>query len=118
MPYEDVRDFFYDHHNHIPQLDHAAEQMFEECGLTIGSLDRQLARVAEERAGVTVLVRGDGADPAIPKRHYDPESRTLRRWASSCTAISSTPCSPKHRRSPANPARWPGSASATTSPRR
>ncbi|MBF6230249.1 short-chain fatty acyl-CoA regulator family protein [Nocardia farcinica] len=77
MPYEDVRDFFYDHHNHIPQLDHAAEQMFEECGLTIGSLDRQLARVAEERAGVTVLVRGDGADPAIPKRHYDPESRTL-----------------------------------------
>ncbi|MFQ6327813.1 short-chain fatty acyl-CoA regulator family protein [Nocardia sp. CWNU-33] len=77
MPYEDVRDFFYDHHNHIPQLDHAAEQLFEECGMTIGSLDRQLARVAEERAGVTVLVRGDGADSSIPKRHYDPESRTL-----------------------------------------
>ncbi len=77
MPYEDVRDFFYDHHNHIPQLDIAAEQLFEQSGLTIGSLDRQLARVAEERAGVTVLVRGDGADPTIPKRHYDPETRTL-----------------------------------------
>ncbi|MGK8523467.1 short-chain fatty acyl-CoA regulator family protein [Nocardia asteroides] len=77
MPYEDVRDFFYDHHNHIPQLDIAAEQLFENSGLTIGSLDRQLARVAEERAGVTVLVRGDGADPSVPKRHYDPESRTL-----------------------------------------
>ncbi|MFC3961196.1 short-chain fatty acyl-CoA regulator family protein [Nocardia jiangsuensis] len=77
MPYEDVRDFFYDHHNHIPSLDQAAEQLFEQSGLTVGSLDRQLARVAEDRAGVTVLVRGDGADPAIPKRQYDPESRTL-----------------------------------------
>ncbi|MBF6182662.1 short-chain fatty acyl-CoA regulator family protein [Nocardia otitidiscaviarum] len=77
MPYEDVRDFFYDHHNHIAHLDLAAERLFEECGLTIGSLDRQLARVAEERAGVTVLVRGDGADPNIPKRHYDTETRTL-----------------------------------------
>jgi predicted transcriptional regulator len=72
-----VRDFFYDHHNHIPQLDLAAERLFDECGLTIGSIDRQLARVAEERAGVTVLVRGDGADPAVPKRRYDPETRTL-----------------------------------------
>ncbi len=77
MPYEDVRDFFYDHHNHIAHLDLAAERLFEECGLTIGSLDRQLARVAEERASVTVLVRGDGADPNIPKRHYDTETRTL-----------------------------------------
>lgn len=77
MPYEDVRDFFYDHHNHIASLDLAAERLFDECGLTIGSLDRQLARVAEERAGVKVLVRGDGADTSIPKRHYDPAARTL-----------------------------------------
>ncbi|MBF6354750.1 DUF2083 domain-containing protein [Nocardia higoensis] len=77
MPAEDVRDFLYDHHNHIPQLDHLAEQLFDDCGLSIGSLDRQLARVAEERAGVTVLVRGDGADPSIPKRHYDEAGRTL-----------------------------------------
>ncbi|RMI35521.1 XRE family transcriptional regulator [Nocardia stercoris] len=77
MPYEEVRDFFYDHHNHIATLDLAAERLFDECGLTIGSIDRQLARVAEERAGVTVLVRGDGADPTIPKRHYDPDTRTL-----------------------------------------
>src|SRR5690606_31431262 len=77
MPAEDVRDFLYDHHNHIPQLDHLAEQLFDDCGLSIGSLDRQLARVAEERAGVTVLVRGDGADPTIPKRHYDQTGRTL-----------------------------------------
>src|SRR5690606_16643938 len=59
------------------QLDHLAEQLFDDCGLSIGSLDRQLARVAEERAGVTVLVRGDGADPTIPKRHYDQTGRTL-----------------------------------------
>lgn len=77
MPAEAVRDFFSDHHNHIASLDHAAERLFEDCGLTIGSLDRQLARVAEEKAGVTVLVRGDGADPTIPKRHYDIHSRTL-----------------------------------------
>lgn len=77
MPYEDVRDFFYGHHNHIAQLDHAAEQLFDDCGLTIGSIDRQLARVAEEKAGVTVLVRGDGADPLVPKRRFDIETRTL-----------------------------------------
>lgn len=77
LPYEDVRDFFFEHHNHIPRLDLAAERLFDECGLSIGSLDRQLARVADERAGVTVLVRGDGADARIPKRRYDPESRTL-----------------------------------------
>ncbi|MBF6415639.1 short-chain fatty acyl-CoA regulator family protein [Nocardia cyriacigeorgica] len=76
-PYEDVRDFFYNHHNHIGRLDLAAERLFDECGLSIGSLDRQLARVAEERAGVTVLVRGDGADSSVPKRRYDPDSRTL-----------------------------------------
>ncbi|GAA5062343.1 short-chain fatty acyl-CoA regulator family protein [Nocardia callitridis] len=76
-PSENVRDYFYDHHNHIPQLDLAAELLFEQSGLGIGSLDRQLARVAEERAGVTVLVRGDGADTSIPKRHYDAKTRTL-----------------------------------------
>ncbi len=42
MPFEEVRDFFYDSHNHIAQLDDAAEQLFVEGGLRIGSLDTQL----------------------------------------------------------------------------
>ncbi|MBJ8343378.1 short-chain fatty acyl-CoA regulator family protein [Antrihabitans sp. YC2-6] len=77
MPYEEVRDFFYDHRNHIPILDHAAERLFEDNGLTVGSIDRQLARLASDLAGVTVLVGGDGADSSIPKRQYDKETRTL-----------------------------------------
>ena len=77
MPYEEVRDFFYDQRNHIPLLDHAAERLFEDNGLTIGSLDRQLARLATDLAGVTVLVGGDGADRTVPKRVYDKDSRTL-----------------------------------------
>ncbi|KAA0024251.1 short-chain fatty acyl-CoA regulator family protein [Antrihabitans cavernicola] len=77
MPFEDVRDFFYDRRNHIPDLDLAAEQLFDEHKLTIGSLDRQLARLMSELLDVTVLIRGDGADRSVPKRHYDRESRTL-----------------------------------------
>ncbi len=77
MPYEEVRDFFYDRRNHIPLLDRAAERMFEDNSLTVGSLDRQLAQLAAALTDIRVLVSGDGADHTVPKRRYDPTTRTL-----------------------------------------
>jgi XRE family transcriptional regulator, fatty acid utilization regulator len=36
MPFEEVRDFFYDRNNYIGDLDLAAEQMFAESGMRPG----------------------------------------------------------------------------------
>ncbi|MFC4127300.1 short-chain fatty acyl-CoA regulator family protein [Nocardia rhizosphaerae] len=76
-PYEDVRDFFYDRRNHIPELDTAAEAMFTENRLGIGGLDLQLSRLLRERYGISVTIHSDDpADPG-PKRVYNAETRHL-----------------------------------------
>ena len=77
MPYEDVRDYFYDRRNHIPALDTAAEDLFAASGLSIGGLDLQLARLLRDEHGVTVLIRSEDPGRPGPKRSYDPEARTL-----------------------------------------
>lgn len=77
MPYEDVRDFFYDHRNHIPALDTAAEQLFADHGLTIGGLDLQLARLLRERHDIAVRIRTDDPNRPGPKRVYDPVARLI-----------------------------------------
>src|SRR5271156_580328 len=56
MPFEEVRDFFYDRNNYIGELDTAAEEMFAENGMTIGGLDVQLGGLMRERYGVTVVI--------------------------------------------------------------
>lgn len=76
MPFEEVRDFFYDRNNYIGQLDVAAEQMFVENKLTIGGLDIQLAALMRDRFAVTVVVDSELAEHT--KRHYDPDTRVLR----------------------------------------
>ncbi|MFI1919254.1 short-chain fatty acyl-CoA regulator family protein [Nocardia sp. NPDC020380] len=76
-PYEDVRDYFYDRRNHIPQLDAAAEELFAHNALTIGGLDLQLTQLLREQHGIVVVVRSDDPDHPGPKRQYDPESRVL-----------------------------------------
>lgn len=77
MPYEEVRDFFYDRRNHIARLDDAAEQMFTRNDLTIGALDLQLARLMRDRHGVTVRIRTDEPDQLGPKRFYNAGESTL-----------------------------------------
>ncbi len=52
MPFEEVRDFFYDRNNYIGELDIAAEQMFTESGMTVGGLDIQLSALMRDRFGV------------------------------------------------------------------
>lgn len=76
-PYEDVRDFFYDHRNHIPELDLAAEALFTENRLSIGGLDLQLTRLLHERHGVTVTIRSDDPTGPGPKRIFDPVARHI-----------------------------------------
>ncbi|MFC9659363.1 short-chain fatty acyl-CoA regulator family protein [Nocardia sp. NPDC127606] len=76
-PYEDVRDFFYDRRNHIPELDLAAETMFTENLLSIGGLDLQLTRLLHERYGITVTIRSDAPTDPGPKRVFDPVAHHL-----------------------------------------
>lgn len=77
MPYEDVRDFFYDRRNHIAELDDAAEEMFVSRELSLGGLDLQLARLLRDEHSVTVRIRTDAPGTPGPKRSYDATTRTL-----------------------------------------
>ncbi|WP_327144211.1 short-chain fatty acyl-CoA regulator family protein [Nocardia sp. NBC_01327] len=77
MPYEDVRDYFYDRRNHVPALDAAAEELFSRSGLTLGGLDLQLTLLLREQHGIAVVIRTDDPDHPGPKRLYDPQARVL-----------------------------------------
>lgn len=82
MPFEEVRDFFYDRRNYIDVLDRAAEELFTAHGLRVGGLDTQLGDLLAAEFGVTVIVDdGDVLGPNV-KRHYHPEARALHvaRW--------------------------------------
>jgi XRE family transcriptional regulator, fatty acid utilization regulator len=76
MPFEEVRDFFYDRSNYIGELDVAAEQMFAENAMTVGGLDAQLSALMREEFGVSVVI--DGSFAGHTKRSYDPDARVLR----------------------------------------
>jgi XRE family transcriptional regulator, fatty acid utilization regulator len=75
MPFEEVRDFFYDRNNYIGELDAAAEQMFAESGMRVGGLDIQLCTLMA-KFGISVVV--DGGLPETTKRSFDPATRVLR----------------------------------------
>lgn len=80
MPFEEVRDFFYDRKNYIDVLDVAAEQFFDAHGLAIGGLDLQLARVLADEFGIGVSITHD-PDPITagitPKRRFDTAANTV-----------------------------------------
>ncbi|ORJ63212.1 short-chain fatty acyl-CoA regulator family protein [Mycobacterium simiae] len=82
MPFEEVRDFFYDHKNYVAELDLAAEAMFDENGLQTGGLDRQLAGLLDDQLGVTVLIDDGKVLSVNAKRVFEVESKTLylARW--------------------------------------
>lgn len=80
MPFEEVRDFFYDRKNYVDELDAAAEALFDAEGLRIGGLDLQLAQVLLRRFDIRVVVAHE-PDPiaaaSVPKRRYDPAERVV-----------------------------------------
>ncbi|SPM35416.1 Predicted transcriptional regulator, partial [Mycobacterium rhizamassiliense] len=82
MPFEEVRDFFYDRKNYIEQLDVAAEEMFNQNGLRLGGLDGQLAQLLDDKLGVNVVIDDGQVLKPNSKRMFHPESSTLylARW--------------------------------------
>lgn len=68
QPYDEVLDFVYDHHNHFPEIDRAAEDLAREAGP-----GRDLERLIAGRRGVRVVTGRDTAD----RRRFDPAARTL-----------------------------------------
>ncbi|KQY04258.1 Cro/Cl family transcriptional regulator [Mycobacterium sp. Root135] len=82
MPFEEVRDFFYDRRNYVDELDHAAEELFATHRLRVGGLDERLSSLMTEQFGITVVIDdGDALGPNV-KRRYQPASATLfvARW--------------------------------------
>jgi XRE family transcriptional regulator, fatty acid utilization regulator len=80
MPFEQVRDFFYRHHNHFAELDKAAEQLFEDAGLTEGEVAEGLVRWLDQRHGIRVSVIRQERDTTKHQanRVYNPRERVLR----------------------------------------
>lgn len=76
MPFEEVRDFFYDRNNYVGELDVAAEQLFDDNDMRIGGLDIQLAELMSRRYGITVVIDAELAERA--KRVFEPKTGVLR----------------------------------------
>ncbi len=73
MPYEQVRDYFYAHHNHFAGLDEAAEALAMTAGLIPGEMADGLARYLEERHGVRIGAAGED----LTHRRFRPAERML-----------------------------------------
>lgn len=78
MPFEEVRDFFYDRRNHIPDLDRTAEKTFDQQDFRVGELDTQLADLLARDHDVRVMMEGESGDIGSRKRVFDPQTRVLR----------------------------------------
>ncbi|MBN9595241.1 MAG: DUF2083 domain-containing protein [Afipia sp.] len=76
-PFEAVRDFFYAHNNHIPELDEAAEAIATRMNFPIGQMASALAAYLEDRHGVKIV--SDAADhmPSGTQRTFDSGSRIM-----------------------------------------
>ncbi|MGB9225914.1 helix-turn-helix domain-containing protein, partial [Mycobacterium sp.] len=82
MPFEEVRDFFYDRKNYIGELDVAAETLFNRNRLRIGGLDGQLAELLDNQLGINVVIDDGQVLNPNSKRLFQPDSKTLylARW--------------------------------------
>ncbi len=76
MAYEEVRDFFFARHNHIAELDDAAERLAADWALQPGRADEGLARRLQSAHGVHVATAAEL--PGGAQRHYDPGSGVLQ----------------------------------------
>ncbi len=76
MPFEEVRDFFYERRNHIPALDAAAEAIFAEEKLPIGAMAEGLAARLKAHHAIDVIMTDMGGEGTL--RAYDPARRQLR----------------------------------------
>jgi len=78
MAYEEVRDFFYARHNHIAELDEAAERLHRAAGLSAGTVNAGLTEHLARRHGVRIALGAGDAAAGDALRRYDSASRVLR----------------------------------------
>ncbi|AFN64422.1 acetate metabolism transcriptional regulator RamB [Mycobacteroides abscessus] len=75
MPHEEVRDYFYQRHNYLHELDTAAEDLTVRMRMHRADLAREIADRLTEVHGVQIARRIDLGDSVLHK--YDPASKTL-----------------------------------------
>ncbi|GAC1631297.1 MAG: short-chain fatty acyl-CoA regulator family protein [Nevskia sp.] len=75
--HDEVRDYLNRRHNHVAELDEAAEAIFRESGLTVGDAAPRLAQRLAERHRVRVVTAASD-DPGFDKRLFDSSARILR----------------------------------------
>lgn len=76
LPYEQVRDFFFAHHNHFLELDLAAEELFVRAELVIGDVASGLVEYLARHHGIRVFFdRRD--DEQAPQRLFRPDDQIL-----------------------------------------
>jgi len=76
MPYEEVRDFFYARHNHVSELDEAAEHLFLQARLEAGGVENGLERLLQDRHNIRIRLENEAGIGG--QRHFDAASRVLR----------------------------------------
>jgi predicted transcriptional regulator/transcriptional regulator with XRE-family HTH domain len=77
MPYEQVRDFFFAHHNHFLELDLAAEELFATAGLLVGDVATGLTNYLIRRHDIRVVLDRTAGDN-VPQRLFRPADRILQ----------------------------------------
>jgi len=76
-PFEEVRDFFYTHHNYIDALDRAAETVAQEMGMPLGRMAAAAAQRLEDRHGLRLADLREEESSGI-QRSFDARTLTLR----------------------------------------
>ncbi|MDH5855693.1 short-chain fatty acyl-CoA regulator family protein [Lampropedia aestuarii] len=76
MPYEMVREFFFENQNYFDSLDRTAESLAAEANVSGTALVEWLSKRLLDQHGIRVLFSQGIARQA--KRRYDPNTRTLR----------------------------------------
>jgi predicted transcriptional regulator/DNA-binding XRE family transcriptional regulator len=78
MPYEEVRDFFYDRHNYIDAIDTQAEQAFAAWKLKAGNPRDALEERLRGQHGIHVVQETVFGKEGGALREFDPEQRVLK----------------------------------------
>jgi len=77
-PFEEARDFFYARHNHIPELDDAAEKIAQDAHLPIGDMAGALGARLRERHGIRVVTGAADDTADDTQRSFDAKTGVLR----------------------------------------
>ena len=78
MAYEEVRDFFFAQHNHVAELDDAAERCAADWALTPGRAEPALAQRLAQAHGVRTVTLAPEALAGGAQRLFDPASGVLQ----------------------------------------